>query len=58
VIEAEPQVVLITPTDHDFQDAFWKRTQALGTVNTLGRGLLRGWKWAVGSKLVLTRWRH
>jgi hypothetical protein len=22
VIEAEPQVVLITPTDHDFQDAF------------------------------------
>jgi hypothetical protein len=26
--------------------------EALGTVHTRGRGLLRGWWWPVGSKLV------
>jgi hypothetical protein len=27
--------------------------EALGMVHTHGRGLLRGWRWSVGPKLVL-----
>jgi predicted helicase len=42
VIEAESQAVLNTLTDHDFQEAFKKMAEALGTVHTRGRGLLRG----------------
>jgi hypothetical protein len=42
VIVAESQTVLNTLTEHDFQDALKKETEALGTVYTHGRGLLRG----------------
>jgi hypothetical protein len=41
VIEAESQAVLNTLTEHDFQDTFKKLAEALGTVHTRGRGLLR-----------------
>jgi hypothetical protein len=41
VIEAESQAVLNTLTEHDYQDVF-KITEALGTVHTSGKGLLRG----------------
>jgi hypothetical protein len=41
VIEAESQVVLNTLTEYDFQDAFKKMAEALGTVNKSGRKLLR-----------------
>jgi predicted helicase len=40
VIGAESQMVLNTLTEHDFQDAFKKNTEALGTVHTRGKGLL------------------
>jgi predicted helicase len=42
VIEEESQAVLNTLTEHDFQDAFKKMTEALGMVYTCRRGLLRG----------------
>jgi hypothetical protein len=42
VIEAEPQVMLNTLTEHDFQDAFKKITELLGTVHMCGRGILQG----------------
>jgi hypothetical protein len=42
VIEAELQTVLNTLTEHGFQDAFKNMAEVLGTVHTLGRGLLRG----------------
>jgi hypothetical protein len=40
VFEAESQAMLVTLTEHGFQDAFKKTTEALGTVHTHGRGLL------------------
>jgi predicted helicase len=40
VIKAESQVVLITFTEHNFQDAFKKMAEALGTVHTYQLGLL------------------
>jgi hypothetical protein len=40
VIEAESQVVLNTLTEHNFQDAFKKMAQALGTVHMCRRRLL------------------
>jgi hypothetical protein len=43
VTEAESQAVLNTLTKHDFQDAFKKMSDAVRTVHTRGRGLLRGW---------------
>jgi predicted helicase len=42
VNEAESQAMLNTLTEHDFQDAFKKVTETLGTVYSSGRGLLRG----------------
>jgi hypothetical protein len=42
----------ITLTEKDFQDAFKKMVEALGTVHKRGRGLLRGWWWPVGPKLI------
>jgi hypothetical protein len=45
MIEAESQAVLNALTEHDFQDAF-------KMVEPLGRGLLRGRWWPVGSRLV------
>jgi hypothetical protein len=42
VIEAESQAVLNTFTEHDFQYAFKKIMEALGTVHTRGREVLRG----------------
>jgi hypothetical protein len=42
VIEAVSQAVLNTLTEHDFQDAFKKMAEELGTVHTHGRGVLRG----------------
>jgi hypothetical protein len=42
VIEVESQVVLITLTELEFQDAFKKMEEAIGTVHTRGRGLIRG----------------
>jgi hypothetical protein len=42
VMEAESQAVLNSLTEHDFQGAFKKMAESLGTVHTLGRGLLRG----------------
>jgi hypothetical protein len=42
VIEAELQAVLNTITEHDFQDAFEKMAEALGTVHTRRRRLLQG----------------
>jgi hypothetical protein len=41
VIEAALQAVLNTLTEHDFQDAFKKLAESLGTVLTGGMGLLR-----------------
>jgi hypothetical protein len=38
VIEAESQVVLNTPNELDFQDAFKQMAEELGTVHTCGRG--------------------
>jgi hypothetical protein len=38
VIKAELQALLNTQTEHDFQDAFKKMSEALGTVHTCGRG--------------------
>jgi hypothetical protein len=52
VIEAESQAVLNSLTEHDFQDAFQKMVEALGTVLTSGRELFRGWWWPMGPKLV------
>jgi hypothetical protein len=52
VIEAESQEVLNTSREHDFQEAFKKMAEALGTVHTHGRGLLRGCWWLVGPELV------
>jgi hypothetical protein len=50
--EAELQAMLNTVTEHDFQDVFKKMAEALGTVHTRGRRLLReGW-WPEGPKLV------
>jgi hypothetical protein len=40
VIESESQAVLNTLTEYDFQGAF-KMAEALGTVHTRRRGLLR-----------------
>jgi predicted helicase len=42
VIEAELQAVLNTFTEHDFQDAFKKLAEALGTVYMHRRRLLLG----------------
>jgi predicted helicase len=42
VIKAELQVMLNTLTEQDFQNAFKKMAEALGTVHTHGMGLLRG----------------
>jgi hypothetical protein len=42
VIEAESQTALNTLTEHDFQDAFKKMAEGLGTVHTHGRGLFEG----------------
>jgi hypothetical protein len=52
VIEAVSQAVLNTFSEHDFQDAFKKMAEALGTVHTRGRELFRGLWWLVGPKLV------
>jgi hypothetical protein len=54
VTEAESQAVPNTLTKYDFQDAF-KNTRNAVKVHTCGRGLLRGRRWPVGAKLVLTR---
>jgi hypothetical protein len=40
VIDAESLEVLNTLMEHDFQDAFKKRAEALGTVHTCRRELL------------------
>jgi hypothetical protein len=40
-IEAESQEVLITLTEHDFQDTYKKMAEALGVLHMSGRGLLR-----------------
>jgi hypothetical protein len=48
VIEAESQAVLNTLTEHNIQEVF-KKAEALGTVHTSGRKLLKG---PVGPKLV------
>jgi predicted helicase len=40
-MDAESQTVLNTLTGHDFQDAFKKMAEALGTVHTRGSELLR-----------------
>jgi hypothetical protein len=42
MIETELQSVLNTLTERDFEDAFQKVAEALGTVHTHGKGLLRG----------------
>jgi hypothetical protein len=42
VMEAGSQTVLNTLTEHDFQDTFKKLAEALATVRTPGRGILRG----------------
>jgi hypothetical protein len=42
VIEAESQAVLNTLTEHDFQNAFKKMAEALGTVYARVRELLQG----------------
>jgi hypothetical protein len=44
--------ILNTFTDYNFQDAFKKIREALGTMHTLRRGLLRELWWPVGSKLI------
>jgi hypothetical protein len=41
VIEAESQAALNTHTEHNLQDAFKKMAEALGTVHTCRKGLLR-----------------
>jgi predicted helicase len=40
VIEAKPQAVLYTLFEHNFQNAFKKMAEALGTVQEHRRGLL------------------
>jgi predicted helicase len=40
VVKADSQVVVNTLTEHDFQDAFKKIVEALGTVHICRRGLL------------------
>jgi predicted helicase len=42
VIKAESQAMLNTLTEHGFQAAFKEMAEALGTVHTRGRGLIRG----------------
>jgi hypothetical protein len=42
VIEVESQAVLNTLTEHDFKDAFKEMAEAIGKINTRGRGLLGG----------------
>jgi predicted helicase len=41
-IEAESRSVLNTLTERDFQNAFKKMAEALGTVHTREKGLLQG----------------
>jgi predicted helicase len=41
VTKAESQVVLNILTEHNFHDAFKKTVEVLGTVHTLGKGLLQ-----------------
>jgi hypothetical protein len=41
VLEAEWRAMLNTPTEHDFQNAFKKMPETLGTVHTRGRLLFR-----------------
>jgi hypothetical protein len=53
MIEAKSQAVLNTLEEHDFQDAFKKIAEALGTVHTHERGLLQGQWWPIGPKLIL-----
>jgi hypothetical protein len=48
MMKAELLVMLNTLTQHNFQDAFKKMAEALGTVHTHGRGLLWWWWWPVG----------
>jgi hypothetical protein len=55
VLEAESQAVLNTLTEHDFQDAFKKMAELLGTVHTLENGLLRWFYWPVSPKLAFDR---
>jgi hypothetical protein len=52
VIKAESEAALNTLTEHDFQDAFKKMAEALGTVHMCKRGLLQERWWPVGLKLV------
>jgi hypothetical protein len=50
VNEVESQAALNTLTEHGFQDHL-KIAEALGTMNTRGKRLLRGWLWPVDPKL-------
>jgi hypothetical protein len=50
-IEEESQAMLNTLIEHDFQDAFKKMAKGRNGV----RGLLRGWWWPVGPKLVFNQ---
>jgi hypothetical protein len=50
--QAESQAVLNTTTEPDFQDAFKRMAESLGTVHTHVEGWLRGWWWPVSPKLV------
>jgi predicted helicase len=40
VIEAESQAELYNLTEHNFQDAFKKIAEALGTAYTRGKGVI------------------
>jgi hypothetical protein len=42
VVDAESQVVLNTHTEHNFQDAFKKVEEAVGTVHKRGRDCFKG----------------
>jgi hypothetical protein len=41
-----------TPSQNTTSRTHFKMTEALGKVNTRGRGLLRGWRWPVGPTIV------
>jgi hypothetical protein len=50
-LEEASQAVLNTLTEQTSRKHL-KLAKALGTVHTRGRGLLRGWWWLVGTKLI------
>jgi hypothetical protein len=55
MIEAESQAVLNTLREHDIHWMHLNKGRSAGNGTYAGRGLLRGWWWPVGPKLVFEK---